>query len=59
MNNIVSNKRNEYMIIGIIFCAVILLFTLVMCKSAKMADEKMKKIIKGENNNEEHISNSR
>lgn len=46
------------MIIGIVFCAVVVLFTLVMCKSAKMADEKMEEIIKGENN-EEHISNSR
>lgn len=40
--------RSEDMIIGAIIYTVVILFSFALCKSAKMADEKMEEITKGD-----------
>lgn len=40
--------RGENMIIGAIIYTVVILFSFALCKSAKMADERMEEIMKGD-----------
>ena len=40
--------RSENMIIGDIIYTVVILFSFALCKSAKMADEKMNELMKGD-----------
>ena len=45
MNDI---TRSDNMIIGAIIYTVVILFSFALCKSAKMADEKMNELMKGD-----------